>query len=82
MGSSWDSKFFKGVIIFSGGENYFIDHSKNTLEDSDTVGDEAFIESSIDYCEAGDVFDTFLSEEFRLFEGEIKLKQYDWKVDF
>jgi len=73
MGSSWDSKFFKGMIVFCGGDNSF----RKEESGIDPVAADAYIESCYFYCEAGDVFDTFPTEDFTLFEGEINIRQYD-----
>lgn len=77
MGNIWDNKYFKGVIIFCGGDNTFYDSSKKNSNESEHLQSDYFIESDSYYCESGDVFDTFPCDEFTLFEGVITIKQYD-----
>jgi len=71
LGRPWDSKYFKGVIVFCGGEMSFraADTECNKIEES------KFVESDKSYCKAGDVFDTFPTDEFTLFEGVITIEQ-------
>lgn len=80
LGSMWDNDYFKGIIIFSGGDNQFKDESKkltNFETPSEFVDKDAFIENCNFYCEVGDIFDTLPTNEFTLFEGEFNMKQYD-----
>jgi len=76
MGSAWDNDYFKGVIIFCGGDHEFEDSTKKTNK-AVVIANDFYIESDKFYCESGDVFDTFPCDEFTLFEGELNIKQYD-----
>ena len=55
LGSMWDNDYFKGIVIFSGRDEFYNDNTKKQ-EIGKLLKDDVYIESCNFYCDVGDIF--------------------------